>query len=155
MSLSVAKVATQACAMLCAVTVLLYPISFGVNAAVGSVGFFVAIQTGIFHVMRLAGRNEFTSLRIATSGLALGVTLAMHFTLRATYGPDMYMEYASNPPFFDNQNSLLPGITVALGHFVIPITTLLVLRGILVVNPLLPMLLVTTDWLQSPSFTIW
>lgn len=134
-----ARVADRVAAGLCALGALLYPFVYGVRT-VGLAGFYLALQSGVLHAVRVVGYEFAASVRYITVGLAFGVCLSIHAFLRALRA-DADLEYVGGAPV----TRTVHGVVVGLNHVVVPLTALVHLRGVPPVNPLWPMLLVAAE----------
>ena len=135
------RIADRVVAGLCLLGALLYPFRYGVSLTFGMLGFYVAIQSGVLHAVRFAAERHFPpTVRFATAGLAMGVCFSVHAFVRGVHG-DAYSEYVGGPPV----EELVDGVVIGLNHVVIPLASLVHLRGVPVVNPFWPMLLTTVE----------
>ena len=135
------RVVDRVVAGLCLLGALLYPFTYGLALTFASMGFYVCVQSGLLHAVRVFREYEFPpTLRFATPGLAIGAMLSIHAFLRALHG-DSYLEYVGGPPVTD----VVHGVVVGLNHVVVPLASLVHLRQIPIVNPLWPMLLVAVE----------
>jgi len=135
------RIADRVVAGLCLLGATLYPFVYGLPITLGLVGFYVAVQSGVLHAVRFAAERQFPpTVRLATAGLAMGVCFSVHAFVRALQG-DVYLEYIGGPPV----EQLVHGVVVGLDHVVVPLASLVHLRGVPAVNPLWPMLLVSVE----------
>ncbi len=115
---------------LCLLGSLLVTVAHG-KLALGMVSFYLGLQCGALHLVRLFGYELPASARYATAGVALGVAFSLHAVLRAAKGGGVYLEYVGGPPV----GAPIEAMVVALQHVVVPLASLTHLRGAPVVPP--------------------
>ena len=135
------RIVNQVAAGLCFFGALLYPAVYGIPMTFGLLGFYVALQSGVLHTTRFAIARELpASLRFATAGISMGVCLSVHAFVRFVRS-EAHLEYIGGPPI----TTVAHGVTVGLNHVVIPLASLVHLRGIGLVHPLRPILLASVE----------
>ena len=87
----------RALAPLCLLGSLLVAVTHG-RLALGLVSFYLGLQCGALHLVRVLGYQLPPSWRYATAGVALGVAFSLHAGARGGAGGDVYLEYVAGPP---------------------------------------------------------
>lgn len=133
------RIGERVTAGLCAAGALLMLFSYG-TLSFGLVAFYVALQSGTLHALRVFGYEAPTSVRYATTGLAMGICLWLHLFVRAFHG-DSYLEHIGGPPV----STATHGVIVGLNYALVPLASLLHVFRAPDVPPAAPMLLALTE----------